>query len=725
MKRRWTLAVLLILALVLSSSPTARWRLARAAQLPVDIVPASHNAESFNMQGGADGTRAPPFAPPQGSVQSEYDLPLKVSQLATSPALPNAIMVSLGDSQIPIYSVDGGTRWKEVETAPWVGPGTTLPLRVAVAPRIATYRLRLIVAVPGDDPGKVGIYRTGDDGRAWAYFPLSIDYRCNESLYFDDFVVSSADANRLYLTAYCWDADIEGARAFYSVYASADAGIYWQKVRGGLDAEVWKALTASPIVAGRVYVMNGNGEWYQSEDGGGNWSQKSFPVHRLVLDPQNPEWLYGIYLHGASGNIGRRSTNGGNTWVDWNEYPPCADSASEDKLIAHPTISNMLFMRCGARGLYRSDDGGDHWEKLSDWKGQWFGADYGNPGQMLWARNDGLRATSDQGATWTQLSDSYHLDFQLWRNISTPDSISPVRIQALTPISSTRVWAVGENGTILTRKDNEWMSIPSPVETTLFSTAFALPDDGWAVGDEAILRWDGNTWTKVLSPTSVLRSIDVVSGDDAWAVGDRGTILHWNGVEWATAISSTATVTMHLMSVDMVSTIDGWAAGGADVEPDFDIYAPVILRWNGSDWSEVDVTVQAYSLILRSVDMVSETDGWIVGGGLWANSSTILRWDGTSWKEIPHSASSILGSVSMASEDEGWIGTLDGVLYWDGSAWTQKSIPDSYSSHFEIWSPGVPVAALPSGETWLAREGGIALYHPSLNFKTYVPWIRN
>jgi len=78
----------------------------------------------------------------------------------------------------------------------------------------------------------------------------------------------------------------------------------------------------------------------------------------------------------------------------------------------------------------------------------------------------------------------------------------------------------------------------------------------------------------------------------------------------------------------------------------FDIYAPVILRWNGSDWSEVDVTVQAYSLILRSVDMVSETDGWIVGGGLWANSSTILRWDGTSWKEIPHSASSIITTIA-------------------------------------------------------------------------------
>jgi len=713
MKRRRPFPIMLILALLLSNDPMAGLGPTRAAQPQADSTSTSHTAEPHDMQDDADETEWPSSGLTQGKTQSEYELPLKVTELATSPALSNVILTSLSGSQIPIYSMHGGTHWKEVETAPWISPGTTLPLRVAIAPRTEPFaRVRLIVAVPGDDPSKVGIYRTGDNGQTWAYSPIPIDYRCNEPLYFDDFVVSPADANRLYLTAYCWDADLEGARAFYSVYTSADAGINWQKIRGSQNAEVWTALATSPIVAGRIYVMNGNGEWYQSEDGGEKWSQKDFPVVGLAADSQNPQWLYG--------NPCKRSTDSGNTWVNWNECP----CPTISKLIAHPTISNTLFILCGT-GLYRSNDGGDHWTKLSSWKGQWMGADYGNPGRILWTRNDGLWATGDQGTTWAQLSDSYHLDFQSWRNISTPDSIGTTRIQALAPISSTNVWAVGESGTILNRKGNEWISIPGPVGTTLFSIAFALPNDGWAVGDKTILHWDGTAWTRIFSPTNVLRSVDVVATDDAWAVGDKGTILHWNGTAWTAASSSAATITMHLTSVDMVSSTDGWAVGGADIEPDFDIYAPVILRWNGISWSEVDVTVQAYSLILRSVDMVSETDGWIVGGGLWANSSTILRWDGTSWQEAPHTASGILTSVSMASENEGWIGKLDAVLYWDGSVWTQKSVPDSYSSHFEIWSPGAPVAALPSGETWVAQESGIVLHHAPLHSKTYIPWVRN
>jgi hypothetical protein len=413
--------------------------------------------------------------------------------------------------------------------------------------------------------------------------------------------------------------------------------------------------------------------------------------------------------------IGKRSIDGGSTWSDWDEQLHL-DRYYDPQLLAHPTLGNMLFMRDNSSGLFHSTDGGDHWIQLSPWHGQWLGPDYGNPGRLLWARNDGLWASSNYEDSWTKLTDSYHQDFLPWRNISTPDSIIGTTIHALLPVSSTNARAVGENGTILNWMGNKWFPISSPIETTLYSIGFASPDDGWAVGDDAILRWDGNVWTKVFTPSQSLRGVDVVSADDAWAVGDEGTILHWDGVEWTPPISSAATSTMTLTSVDMVSATDGWAVGAGQVEPEYpemDHYAPVILRWNGIGWTEVDVVVPGYSAFLTSVDMVSEVDGWAVGVRPWS-SGLILRWDGTGWQEVIPPASDLwYGSVSMASPDEGWISESGAsLLYWDGDAWTRRDIPESTQSHINIFSPGLPVAALSSGGVWVAREGGVALHLP-------------
>ena len=42
------------------------------------------------------------------------------------------------------------------------------------------------------------------------------------------------------------------------------------------------------------------------------------------------------------------------------------------------------------------------------------------------------------------------------------------------------------------------------------------------------------------SPTTYeLKTVTMVSSTDGWAVGDGGTILHWNGSAWASVASGT------------------------------------------------------------------------------------------------------------------------------------------------------------------------------------------
>ena len=62
-------------------------------------------------------------------------------------------------------------------------------------------------------------------------------------------------------------------------------------------------------------------------------------------------------------------------------------------------------------------------------------------------------------------------------------------------------------------------------------------------------------WTVVPSPTTNhLNAVAMVSIVDGWAMGDDGTILHWNGSNWKVVTSPTIS---RLNAVAMLSPVDG------------------------------------------------------------------------------------------------------------------------------------------------------------------------
>jgi hypothetical protein len=118
-------------------------------------------------------------------------------------------------------------------------------------------------------------------------------------------------------------------------------------------------------------------------------------------------------------------------------------------------------------------------------------------------------------------------------------------------------------------------------------------------------------WT---SPTtSSLLSVFMVSATDGWAVGAFGTIVRWDGINWANVASPT---TYDLWSVFMVSVTDGWAVGGRNP-------GETIIHWDGTNWSNVTTPT---TNSLASVFIVGASDGWAVG-----YLGTIIRWNGTEW----------------------------------------------------------------------------------------------
>ena len=225
-------------------------------------------------------------------------------------------------------------------------------------------------------------------------------------------------------------------------------------------------------------------------------------------------------------------------------------------------------------------------------------------------------------------------------------------------ISSNEVYAIAFatefpiNESIIRWDGASWKNLTTP-RSYLRSVDMISSTNGWAVGYGGLtIRWDGANWTQIESPTNTpLESISVISETDAWAVGsnkyDSG-IFHWNGTGWSIVQSPEIVGTKKLWSVDMVSSSDGWAVGDGGI----------IISWDGVTWKNVPSPIPA-GKHLFSVNMVNSTDGWAVG-----SDGIIIHWDGTSWSNVASPTGAWLSCVDMVSSTDGWIVGADGVYRW-------------------------------------------------------------
>jgi hypothetical protein len=161
----------------------------------------------------------------------------------------------------------------------------------------------------------------------------------------------------------------------------------------------------------------------------------------------------------------------------------------------------------------------------------------------------------------------------------------------------------------------EWFPMTSGTTNPLLSVWGSSGSDVFAVGAKGtILHYNGSTWSSMVSgTTSDLLCVWGSSGSDVFAVGYdtnnyTGTILHYNGSTWSTMISGT---TNNFYGV--------WGSSGSDV---FAVgYDGNILHYNGNNWSPM---TSGTTNPLRGVWGSSGSDVYAVG-----IMGTILHYGGT------------------------------------------------------------------------------------------------
>jgi hypothetical protein len=139
------------------------------------------------------------------------------------------------------------------------------------------------------------------------------------------------------------------------------------------------------------------------------------------------------------------------------------------------------------------------------------------------------------------------------------------------------------------------------------------PRDGAVDGDPTTTE----PWTSFASGTTAdLHAVWGPSASDIWAVGDVGTITHFDGTTWKTVESA---IEAKLTSVHGTSASDVWAVGEDGA----------VIHFDGTAWSprKTGLSYEDFNCVWA----VDPSDVWAVGGSVFGSEGTIAHFDGTSW----------------------------------------------------------------------------------------------
>ena len=297
-----------------------------------------------------------------------------------------------------------------------------------------------------------GVWKTTDYGLTWR--PIFDDQPTGS---IGDLAVAPSDPNVIYVGSG------EGLQrpdlsTGDGIYKSTDGGKTWRNV-GLRDAQQIGSVIIDPKDPNRVFVAalghpygpNEERGVYRSSDGGATWRRVLYKDQntgaiQVAFDPTNSQIVYADLWAGRQGPWENgawqgpesglfKSTDGGDTWKKLTNGLPTFEqglgrigfdiSRSDPKILYATVDANQQ-----QGGVYRSDDEGESWRKISGDQRLWGrGSDFAeikahpkNP-EIVFVANIASYKSTDGGKTWTGFKgapggDDYH---RIWINPDNPD----------------------------------------------------------------------------------------------------------------------------------------------------------------------------------------------------------------------------------------------------------------------------------------------------------------
>jgi photosystem II stability/assembly factor-like uncharacterized protein len=260
------------------------------------------------------------------------------------------------------------------------------------------------------------------------------------------------------------------------VYKSADGGKTWRNM-GLTDGQQIGAIIVDPsdknrlfvAVVGHPYGPNPERGVFRSLDGGQSWQKVLFKdvdtgAIALGFDPSNSQTIYADLWAGRQGpwengafegpNSGLyKSTDGGDHWQELTNGLPVKEGLSRIGFSICPSQPSRIYALVGSGkgGLYRSDDAGASWQFINGQDRIWgrgddfaeVRADPKNP-DVIYIANTSTYKSTDGGKTFQAWKgapggDDYHT---VWIDPDRPDTILLACDQgAVITVNGGRTWS--------------------------------------------------------------------------------------------------------------------------------------------------------------------------------------------------------------------------------------------------------------------------------------------
>ncbi len=241
------------------------------------------------------------------------------------------------------------------------------------------------------------------------------------------------------------------------------------------------------------------------------------------------------------------------------------------------------------------------------------------------------------------------------------------------------------------------ISCPAPTACMGIGT-FAEPkqdDPRFEVARPVAQRWNGTTWTsmKLAVPADAVWHVNIsgvacTSATACIAVGEYenttnkhlGFIEHFNGTSWTLKTVPVPAGAIRIILRDVACTAANacTAVGGYATDPTHLSDKPLVLRWNGTAWTQQTAAVPAGATFAELTDVSCTPPKPCTAVGTYSttsffsgNSPLVERWTGTSWA-LQNGGPALLRDVScptLTSCTAIGTGFAQG---WDGTSWANK-----------------------------------------------------
>ncbi len=277
------------------------------------------------------------------------------------------------------------------------------------------------------------------------------------------------------------------------------------------------------------------------------------------------------------------------------------------------------------------------------------------------------------------------------------------RVADLDVLDTGQVVGTGSNALIKLR-DGVWVAVDLPVEDQHYrSIELSATETGWAVGSEVATRIDNATVVEQTQlPGYYMSDLWLESDTSGWAIGtiadsDRaGAVFRLRDGTWSPHFSLTDSGTvLHGLWMDHASR--GWAVGDRGT----------VLEWDGDTWAPMTPPT---SYALQSV-IHAPNGTLIVGGGTShgpngrGGQSVILEWDGSTWTQKLHASAASIVALEVAGDDVLALSAGGQVYRRSGDRWQETHA----SFYADYTRPTTSLVVLDQGHGYVATADG-AIY---------------